>query len=634
MRGAFQIIPLSAGRGARGEGAKLVSISGSYHRTWKWCAITCLAMMLLSLIPQIHLWIVRGRSWNGAYVSLQGDEIYYSGYVNALMDGRSRKTDPFAGRDDTANSPLPESTFSIQFVPAYVISALARVFGASASTAFIVLTGVAALLASLAVFWLLNSVTANHHLAAAGTLFVLCFGSIAGRYGLFNTFVDIGIPALHFLRRYQPAAAFPLFFVFQLLVWRALTSQITRHTRVFAIVAGLTLAALIFSYLYLWTGAAAWLMCVGALWLCFRPADRRRTTGVLATVVGVTAIALVPYVWLLSHRPPTLDEQQTLVSTHRPDFLRVHEIMGAAILVALAIGIRRYRVARTDRRAIYVASLALLPFVVFNQQVLTGKTMQAFHFEIFVVNYSTLLGLMVLVTFFWNPNSNRLFIWLAALSFSFGFVVVALPSRLIFVPSAIENDKAVPALLRLKELSRQDGTLTALHRTGFASTLVFSPRVPLMALLPTWTTQGTLIDVGGLDFGSSTLEERKIFLYTHLYYSRVDQQALREVLNGTSQKPPEELWSFRSMVFGHERTIRALSFDFKPIQPDEVEREVNAYETFAKSFSRVQAVTRPITYALIPIESNFDFSNLDRWYERDAGEYVGDYILYRLKLRP
>ena len=158
--------------------------------------------------------------------------------------------------------------------------------------------------------------------------------------------------------------------------------------------------------------------------------------------------------------------------------------------------------------------------------------------------------------------------------------------------------------------------------------------VDLCRTLPTWTTQGTLIDVGGLDFGSSTLEERKIFLYTHLYYSRVDQKALREVLNGTSQKPPEELWSFRSMVFGHERTIRALSFDFKPIQPDEVEREVNAYETFAKSFSRTQALTRPITYALIPIESNFDFSNLDRWYERDAGEYVGDYILYRLKLRP
>jgi len=591
-------------------------------------------MVLLSLVPQIHLWIVRGRDWNGAYVSSQGDEIYYSGYINALMDGRSRRNDPFAGRDDTTGSPLPESTFSIQFIPAYVISSLARVFGASASTAFIVLTGVSALLASLAVFWLLNSVTSDDHLAAAGTLFVLCLGCIAGRYGLFNTFFDIGIPVLHFLRRYQPAATFPLFFIFQLLVWKALTSQSMRRARVTAIVAGLTLAVIIFSYLYLWTGAAAWLMCVGTLWLYLRPADRGQTMGVLATIGGITAIALVPYFYLLSHRAPTLDEQQTLISTHSPDLLRMHEFLAAAIFVTLVMGILRHRFNRTEPRVIYAGSLALLSFVVFNQQVVTGKSMQAFHFEIFVVNYSTLTALLILVTLFWSPVSKRLLIWLAALSFSFGFVVVALPSRLVFVPSAIVNDKRVPVLLRLKQLSTQDGTLSDLRTKGFASTLVFSPSVPLMALLPTWTAQGTLIDVGGLDFGSSTLEERKLFLYMHLYYSNVNPQSLREILAGSLKKPPEELSSFRSMIFGHERTIPALSFRFRPVQPEEVEREVVAYETYAKSFSRAQALTRPIAYALIPVEGNFDFSNLDRWYERDKGEHLGDYVLYRLKLRP
>ncbi len=46
-----------------------------------------------------------------------------------------------------------------------------------------------------------------------------------------------------------------------------------------------------------------------------------------------------------------------------------------------------------------------------------------------------------------------------------------------------------------------------------------------------------------------------------------------------------------------------------------------------------EALKRPITYAVIPIEGSFDFSNLDRWYERDVGERVGTYTLYRLKLR-
>lgn len=40
-----------------------------------------------------------------------------------------------------------------------------------------------------------------------------------------------------------------------------------------------------------------------------------------------------------------------------------------------------------------------------------------------------------------------------------------------------------------------------------------------------------------------------------------------------------------------------------------------------------------VTYAVILVDSNFDFTNLDRWYERDAGERVGSYILYHVKPR-
>jgi len=76
-----------------------------------------------------------------------------------------------------------------------------------------------------------------------------------------------------------------------------------------------------------------------------------------------------------------------------------------------------------------------------------------------------------------------------------------------------------------------------------------------------------------------------------------------------------------------------MSFHFQPVQPDEIEREVRAYEAYANSFSRDEVLKRPITYAVIPAGGNFDFTNLDRWYERDAGERVGDYTLYQLKLR-
>lgn len=610
-----------------------MSLSPSHLSKWKWGALASLAMVLLSLVPQIHLWVARGRDWNGAYVSTIADEPLYSAYINALIDGRPRKNDPFGGKNSTSSAPLPESTFSIQFVPAYVIALTARLLGMSASTVFILLLAASALCASLSVYWFLNCVTGDHQFSAAGTLFVLCFGCIMGRHGIFGTFLDIYPAAFPFLRRYQPAAAFPLFFIFQLLVWRALNATGKRAGQISSLLAAFILAVLIFSYLYLWTAAAAWLACIGVLWFCFRPPDRRKTLAVLTTIAGITALAVVPYGYLLSDRSLTLDQQLTLISSHRPDLLRVHEIVGAVILIAIVIAVLRNRIERTEPRVICAASLALLPFIVFNQQILTGKTLQAFHFEIFVVNFSTLAGLLITFTLYWKPVPRRLVIWMAGLSFAWALLLVALPARLLFVPQAIANDLRIPVLLRLKELSKQDGTVADLRAKGQTSTLVFSPSVALITQLPTWTSQGTLLDVGGVGFGRLSREERKKSFYIHLYYSGVDANLLHKALNGETDRVRDTLSSVRTLIFGYERTSPELTSQYRPIQSDEIEREVDTYRTFADSFSRDEALKHQITYAIIPLEGNFDFANLDRWYERDAGERLGAYALYRLKLR-
>ena len=217
-------------------------------------------------------------------------------------------------------------------------------------------------------------------------------------------------------------------------------------------------------------------------------------------------------------------------------------------------------------------------------------------------------------------------IWVAALSFLVGILEVGLPSRLAFVPAAIAKDQTIPVLMRLKELSEQDGTLTDLHSKGEASSIVFSPDVGLIALLPTWTSQGTLLDNGGLDFGHVSQDERKKFFYMHLYYSKVEAETLRYAVNKRDQFT-------LVMIFGYGKIFPALSSGFRRIQPDEVEREVQAYEAYVNSFSRAEVLKRPITYAVVPTEGSFDFSNLDHWYERDAGERLGAYTLFRMKLR-
>jgi hypothetical protein len=588
-------------------------------------------MVLLSLLPQIQLWLVRGKEWNGAYTTIHGDESVYSAYTNALLNGRPRRYDPFTGQDQ--NVGLPESTFSIQFIPGYAVAYLARLSGASASTAFIILLGIAGLLASFSIFWLLDACGGDARLAAAGTLFVLCFGGLAGGQGLLGIFTksSLLVPGFPFLRRYQPAAAFALFFVFNLLVWQALTLQEKRAARIRALLAGAVLAVLVFCYFYLWTAALAWLFCIGLLWILFRTAEWRKVLSVLITIGAIAALALGPYLYLVSHRAANLDEQQSLISTHRPDLFRIPEILGALILIALVLAVRRRQIERNNARLIFIASLALLPFAVFNQQIVTGWTMQPYHYEVFILNYGVLVGVVIAVALLRRPIPQRLLIGVAILSIAWGVIEVSLPARLTFVPVAVNNDRMVPVLLRLNELAKVDGTFADLRTANKPSPLIFSPYIAMNSLLPTWTSQGTLLDIGGLDLGHISPAERKEFLYLHLYYSNVDGSVLRKPFDGTSRDVG--LKYARSAIFGHERIIPGMNVDFQPLKPEEIEAAILDYRAYVDSFSKQQALKRPLAYAVLLAADNFDFTNLDRWYERDTGERVGDYVLYRLKLR-
>ena len=243
-----------------------------------------------------------------------------------------------------------------------------------------------------------------------------------------------------------------------------------------------------------------------------------------------------------------------------------------------------------------------------------------------------MVGLLITAHLLWRPISRRFLLWMAALSFACGVMSVGLIAQSGSVTSAIARDKSVPAFVHLKELSEVDGTIADLRSTGQTSNLVFSPDVSLTKWVPTWTSQGTLLDQTGIYCGTQTPETAKKIFFMHLYYSNVRAEALREVLQG-NRNPSDALVSAPSVIFGQARTFPELNAQFNPIQADEIEREVQAYKMYADSFSREEALRRPIAYAIIPVEGKFEFANLDRWYERDNGERVGDYTLYRLKFR-
>jgi len=594
------------------------------------------AITLLGAFPQLHLWAVRGGEWNGSHAVLYGDEMIYSAYVNALVEGRPRRSDPFTGLDDSPGAPRQESHLSIQFVPAYALALPARALGISTPTAFIILGFFTAFASPLVVFWLLRCVTNDARVAAAGAVFVLCLGTLAGWQGMapFLLGDDDLFFKLPFLRRYQPAAAFPLLFVFFTLSWRSLASGRGGGGALRdAVLAGLLLPVLIFSYVYLWTSAAAWLLCLALVWLATRPADWRRVAR-LGLFVGVpTALAFILYAALLSNRPETLDIRQTFEATRAPDLLRLPELIGAAVIAAVVYGARRGSVDRRDPAALLAVSFALLPFAVFNQQLVTGRSVQPYHYGLFVTNYVALAAVVLAASVLWRARGGGV---VPAGVLRRVVVLSLLWGSVEMVPATLVNtrgvmfDEAVPVMRRLDELARQDGTLPG--SPGTPRPLVLSTELELNTMLPSYAPQPVLYSLYNLDFPDLSPRENKERFYKALYYSGVGADLLHRALKGESGDQALD-WLCQTAAFDHSRISPVLTRQYRPVTGEEIGDEVRRYVEYAEGFSAETAASQELSYFVAPTQGPSDFTNLDRWYERDSGERFGKYVLYRVRLR-
>lgn len=606
----------------------------SRRREWKWGVLATLGITLLAIYPQINLWLARGADWQGSYVLVQGDEIAYSAYINALIEGRPRRNDPFMGKDDVPGAPVSESLFSIQFIPAYAIALPARALHLSAPTAFILLLVLSAIMSSLAIFWFLNTITGDARVAAAGTLVTLCLGTLAAGQGeaVFLLRGQNVYDSFPYLRRYQPSVAFPLFFVFCTFVWRSLPRGNRRSEIRSAIWAGLIFAVLVFSYFYLWTAAAALLAALGLLWAVTRPGDLRQLAPPFAIIAGIATPAIVSFFFLLFHRSASMDSTQLLSYSHAPDLLYAPELIGFAILGTLGLAAWRRKVDLRDPTVLFTASLSLMPFFVFNQQILTGRSLQPIHYQVFIANYAALVGLVLasLVLTLGRKEShgtipNRALVYVALVAFAWGVVELAGSTKRNAAYARIRDD-SMPVITRLAEIARQDGTYDRARVSG-SYPIVYSTNLMVAGNLATCAPQGVLWAHHTPAAGVASLDRSKELYFYYLYYSGVDEKELAQALF-------EGQFSTLTALFGVERVITTLTPYPKPITVQDMRVEVRRYSEFINSFSRERASHPLLSYVLAPNEAEPNYANLDRWYERDSGERVGIYVIYRVSLRP
>jgi hypothetical protein len=630
---------------------------------WRFGVLAAIFLAIFCLYPQLKMFYLRGAEWNGHYAYNDIDEVAYASYIRALIDGRPRKNDPYSGRDDLPQDPQPESLFSIQFAAPYSIALPARVLGIGTPWAMTLSGALAGFLAALAGFWLIARISGSNWYGMAGSLIIFAGGALAAGEGAMPEIFFNGFSYPYFpgFRRYIPAMAMAAVFGLFALMWKllsnaegvvpnagsdlpgfaddacvderaagsasrtpsaALAISSFRHYLIFA-AALACFAYTVFSYFYIWTTAAAWLGCLAILWLVFRPAGFRQDLMNLVAVIGGCIASLLPYAWMLSRRSETMDDVQLLVYTRSPDLFRMPEYISIVCLFLIVVGLTKKAVDIGDRATLFALSLALVPLVIFNQQIITGRSLQPIHYQVFIGNYVAGLALVLTIGLFvrkklGEPNTlTRMAcagVFLAAVIW--GFVECHYTVR-VLDDANVERDMALPVAKRLEELAAGDSDP---HRaTVLAYDMIQADDLPSVA------PQNVLWARHQHVFAGMSSVENKERYFKFLYYQNVDERGLDHLLKND--------FVAKIALFGWGRHTDRLSSEARPLTYGEIDREVRRYAEYRAAFNAFAAASPLLSYAVVNDHAGTDLTNLDRWYERDAGEVIGKYTLYRLTLR-
>lgn len=593
---------------------------------WTWGLLAAIFLALVALYPQINLWLERGQEWQGAYATCQTDEWAYSAYLNGLITGQPRKSDIYTLGASAATQPQssrPETIFSIQFIPSYLVALPARLLGVDAGKAFVAISPIVAFFTVLVIFYLLVSLTGDDALSATGALCVLCLGTLVAGRGVIQQLLgqDVLGSALLFLRRYEPCVPFPFLFLLFAFTWHTLTSE-GRRMRVTSVLMGLTFVVLVFSYFFLWTSAMVWLMLIAFLWLIANPQQWRSLINRFLPTILLAIAGLIPYAILLSKRAKITDNAQVFDLSHRPDLLRVPELLGLVLFILIVWQVRKGTFSWRQPAVLFAISFTILPVLLFNQQVITGRSLQPFHYEEFVTNYCVMLVVFIIAPLIWHAYSAQTQIprrTLALITIMVGFlgVLEVRENTRFFESINYLCDQVVPVAKRIKELTKNKPE----------PQMVFSTNIFIVAdTLPTYLDQPVLWAIHMPNALGVRTKECRERLFMQLYYSGVSVSGLIQALanNETFMVVP---------LFGYERSNHLLSANYRPLTVEEIRAEGQKYSDYIATFNQQRADTLRFSYVIVPLEDNTNFINLDRWYQRDAGEIIGPLILYKVTPR-
>ena len=592
-------------------------------------------LVIVALAPQIDLWSVRGADWNGTYALNELDEPTYASYLQSIIDGKPRLNSPYTGAVDSPSTPQTESTYSIEFLSTYPLAITARVLGLDSSGAMILLSIIGGALSAFAVYWLIYLLSQNATIAFVGTMFVLFLGALFAGHGIIMALIapdsmHYGF-SLMFLRRTRPLTSFPALFFFFGCVWKYLNAVSPRAKIFFIFASTFCFAFTVYAYFFHWTTVFAWFFGLMMLWVICRFNDFRQNIFYHAALLGSLFLSLVPYYFLLANRSHDMDSGQLLVNTHQPDLFRIPEVISFAVILLLLFLYLKNQINLRETKYIFLLSLALVSPMVFNQQIITGHVLQPFHYETFSTNYIMAVVVFTLTFNYLEKFLSKQNLYNVLLSVgAFALIICYLDTTLCIDTMRVSNlyrDKFAAVTNKIKEVRKTESIGLPTKGVVLSSELnhplnyffVFSD-IPSLSSTPVLWSQHLIMSP------EISPHENKLRLYRAMYYENLDEEWLKSKLVGKSGL-------IVPAVFGWDRVSEVLTLNYRPVTNAEITAAVEEYKKFRANFNSTEAKSPELSFVILNQKFENDLSALDNWYDRNQGEIIGDYVLYRVKLR-
>jgi len=180
-------------------------------------------------------------------------------------------------------------------------------------------------------------------------------------------------------------------------------------------------------------------------------------------------------------------------------------------------------------------------------------------------------------------------------------------------------DEGKPVADRLAQLEAGELTHPSMSAV-LVSDLKVADRFPTDAPQPVLWSPHMLVFPGVSEAGN---RER---FWRQLYYLGYDEKKFWAELDHVD-------WNFLTGMFPYNRLSPAVSGSQSPITPEEFRAQVASYLDYVKTFNRDRAATPSLSYLIVRADREPDYANLDRWYQRDEGERIRGFVLYRVRLR-